>query len=267
MIPSAQPAMNAIIIDDEETACHNLQHILLEFVSTPLRVLGTATDTSTAEQLMQQHQPDVIFLDIDMPLENGFDFLERIQPFSFEVIFVTAYDEYAVKAFRLNALDYILKPVNIQELNSAVQKLYERYELRKLAGNRLNRVFYKLPEQPDRWNPTHIQLREGSEIVSVRFDDLLYFEASSSYCKVVFWKRGIEKSITMGYPLAEYEGLLPAGQFYRIHKSYLVNGAQISKLLKEEHPAVVLKNGARLPVGRRRYQAFLAFMKANNYLV
>jgi two-component system LytT family response regulator len=260
MIP-IQKTLSAIIVDDEEEACNNLRNILYKFVNKPVEILGVATNTKAAEILINHHKPDVVFLDVDMPQESGFAFLERIQLISFEIVFVTAYDEYAIKAFRLNAIDYILKPINLSELNNAVQKLYERCHFKQMTDGQ---SFRSLPEQISSREPSCIRLRDGHEIVPVGFKDLLYFEARGSYSNIVFLKDTVEKNIIMGYPLAEYEELLPVNQFYRIHKSYLINCIHIHRLLKEENPFVVLKNGLKLPVGRRRYHGFLAFIQSEN---
>src|ERR1700740_2529996 len=122
-MPADHLSLNVLIVDDEMEACANLQHILSEYVDKEINIVGIANNTREAEAAIAKAAPAAVFLDIEMPNENAFHFLERIAPFNFEVIFVTAYDEYAVKAFKLNAVDYILKPISINELNQAVQRL------------------------------------------------------------------------------------------------------------------------------------------------
>src|SRR4051812_32436582 len=124
-MPANEKAMRVLIIDDEQEACDNLKNILSEYIDSNIHVLRTANDTIAAQWLITELNPDAIFLDIDMHNENAFEFLQRIYPYNFEIIFVTAYDEFAIKAFKLNAIDYILKPINIDELTNAIIKLRE----------------------------------------------------------------------------------------------------------------------------------------------
>src|ERR1700689_5825299 len=125
-MPSDNALLNVLIVDDEMEACDNLKNILMEYVDKEINIAGIANNTREAEAQINNFLPDAVFLDIEMPNENAFHFLSRISPFGFEVIFVTAYDEYAIKAFKLNAVDYILKPISIAELTAAVQKLKEK---------------------------------------------------------------------------------------------------------------------------------------------
>src|SRR5690242_15259365 len=125
-MPANSKSLQVLIVDDEKKACTNLKNILLEFVDPGIVIAGIANSTAEAESLIADTTPDAIFLDIEMPTENAFHFLDRISPVNFEVIFVTAYEEYAVRAFRLNAVDYILKPISIAELKKAVQRLKDR---------------------------------------------------------------------------------------------------------------------------------------------
>ncbi len=135
-MPLYSKQIQILIVDDEKKACANLRNILLEFVDPGLQIVGEANSTMEAEQLIAIHKPDAIFLDIEMPNENAFHFLERIAPFDFEVIFVTAYEEYAIRAFRLNAIDYILKPISIKDLSTAVQKLKDRIRHKRIIDNK-----------------------------------------------------------------------------------------------------------------------------------
>src|SRR5690242_12534892 len=115
--------IRAILVDDEIEACENLINIFRKYVPYPVEIIGVFHNTRDLEAGLPELKPDVVFIDIEMPDENAFQFLERLQEVNFEIVFVTAYDEYAVKAFKINALDYILKPISIEELNTAVQKL------------------------------------------------------------------------------------------------------------------------------------------------
>jgi two-component system LytT family response regulator len=221
--------------------------------------MGIAQDTAQAEKLINAHQPDALLLDIEMPNENAFSFAERISPVSFEIIFVTAYDEYAVKAFRLNAIDYILKPVNTYDLAAAIRKLKER--IRYKAAIQLPAYEALSRQIKSHAQPQQIYLRDNNSVEIVDFKDLLFIAAKGSYSQVAFLREGQVKQIVMSNSIAEYEELLPADQFYRIHKSYLVNGMHIKQIIKDGNQVVVSGNRFSLPVGRRRHSGLLTFLQ------
>lgn len=255
--------VKVLIVDDEKKACTNIINLLSEYVDADIHVCDVAYSTAEAEIAIKKHSPDALFLDIEMPNENAFQFLERIQPFDFEVIFVTAFDEYAIRAFRLNALDYILKPISIIELRNAVVKLTERIKYKKILENSIsyielsNQVANKVKQQK-------ITLKDGISIEVVDFKDILFVEAQSSYSRIVFIKSGFIKEMTMSNPLTVYEELLPPEIFYRIHRSYLVNCQHIKKIVSDDSNNVLIGQHT-LPIGRRRFISFIEFLKNNKY--
>ncbi len=256
--------LRALIVDDELHACQSLYNLLSGLTGASICVTGTAQSTREAEALIRQHQPDVVFLDIDMPNENAFNFLKRIEPFSFEVIFVTAYDHYAVRAFRLNAVDYILKPVDRSELQKAVEKVQDKMALHHLKQVPLASLSGFGQQVARKAVQDHIVLRSSNRIEVVPFKNILYIEAMRSYSKFLFTSNGVENEFVMSYPITDYEELLPDNLFFRIHRSYLVNRQRITRILREEQPVVLLDNKMKLPVGRRRYPDLLAFLKENS---
>lgn len=253
------PPLNIIIVDDEVEACNNLRNILLRDVDPAINILGVAQDTAQAEMLINAHKPDALLLDIEMPKENAFSFVERISPVDFEIVFVTAYDEYAVKAFRLNAIDYILKPINTYDLAAAIRKLKERVRykasIRQPAYEALSRQLNSHSK------PRQIYLRDNNSVEIVDFKDLLFIAAKGSYSQVVFLKEGQVKQTVMSNSIAEYEELLPEDQFYRIHKSYLVNAMHIKQIIKDGSQVIASGNRFSLPVGRRRHSGLLTFLQ------
>lgn len=264
---NSQPNELAIlIVDDEKKACLNLQNMLLEYVDANINIVGMANCTLTAESLITQHKPDVVFLDVEMPNENAFQFLKRISPLSFEVIFVTAYDEYAVRAFKLNAVDYILKPISIPELKNAVTKLNERLKLRKMLFDTQPDLSALSGQINSKVNQSKIILKGANTIEIVEFKDICFVEAQSSYSRIVFIKQGDFKELVMSNPLSEYEELLPSELFFRIHRSYLVNCLHLKKLANSETNYVDLNGDFKLPVSRRKFSALIEFLKGNAYL-
>lgn len=257
--------VNILIVDDEKKACTNLRNLLVEYVDADINIAGLAHNTLEAEKQINDLHPDAVFLDIEMPKENAFHFLERISPFNFEVIFVTSYDEYAIRAFKLNAIDYILKPISINELKNAVNKLREKLKY-KNSFPPVDSTYTQVSNQiSNKAIPHKIILRSANSSEIVDFDKIHFIEAQGSYSKIVFAKNNAVKEVVMSNPLSDYEELLPADMFYRIHRSYLINCSFISKILKDDSCKIILKDNSVLPVSRRRYPILLEYLKNNRY--
>jgi len=257
--------INILIVDDEKRACRNLKNLLIEYVDPTLNIAGMAYSTKEAESKIAELSPAAVFLDIEMPNENAFHFLDRIAPFDFEVIFVTAYDEYAVKAFKLNAVDYILKPISIDELRNAVKKLKERLKYKSVINN--SAVLYAdiSNQVNNKAKPTTITLRDINSVEMVDFKNICFIEAHGSYSRVLFFKNDVVKEMTMSSPLSDYADLLPPDLFYRIHRSYLINCSRIKNILSDDSNSVIMENNTTLPISRRRYVSLLEFLKIHNY--
>jgi len=261
-----QAKIKILIVDNEKKACDNVKNILLEFVDPEIDIVGVAYNTREAEEKINEFNPDGVFLDIEMPEENAFHFLDRISPVNFEVIFVTAYDDYAIRAFRLNAIDYILKPISISELENAVKKLKEKVRFKQYITHKI--VSYsELAEQVSnktKQNKIRVKHANGNEVID--FNDIYFIEAQSSYSKILFNKNGSVKELTMSHPLSDYEEILPEETFYRIHRSYLINCAQIKQISDYANCRLTLNNDLVVPVSRRKFEPLLEFLKSNDYL-
>jgi two-component system, LytTR family, response regulator len=257
--------INVLIVDDEKNACTNLENMLKEYAGQGINIIGIAHNTVDAEKQILQLKPDAVFLDIEMPKENAFHFLDRIPLINFEIVFVTSYNEYAIKAFRLNAVDYILKPISINELISAVEKLKGRVQYKKILPKN-NLSFAQLSEQVDNiFPPNKIILKSVNVTEVVDFKNIYVVEAQSSYSKIIFHKKNGLKEIVMSNPLSDYEDLLPTDIFYRIHRSYLINCAHIKKIWKDGSNNVTLDGDIVLPISRRRHTLMLDFLKLHHY--
>lgn len=248
---------NALIVDDEIEACKNLQALLLQCKSYQVNIIGIANNTAQAEKILSQILPDVIFLDIEMPEENAFQLLSRLGQVPFEIIFVTAYEDYAIKALKLNALDYILKPLCLEELNFAIQKLIERrYSWQpgeKIVSNFLTQFSKKNTNNS-------IVLRDKSEFLIVEIKNIVFIEAENSYARFHFFDLENPRVILMSHPLSYYEELLSSEVFFRAHKSYLVNYNFIQKLIRNESSSLLLKTNQTIPISRRRFQLLIDFL-------
>ena len=259
--------INVIIVDDEKEACTNLEFILKEYVDADINVVGLANSTAEAEKLIRALSPDAVFSDVEMPNENAFQFLQRIAPLPFEVVFITAYDEYAIRAFKLNAIDYILKPISIVELKNAVEKLKQRIAYKKALIIDENNISYSelATLVSNKARHQKITLKDNNRVEVVNIANILFIEAQGSYCKVYFLKDNNPREIIVSTSISDYEELLPADIFYRIHKSYLINCTHVSKILKEDAAQVVMKDKNTLPVSRRRFLPLIEFLKSNEY--
>ncbi len=260
MQPAKTECMKILIVDDEELICENLKAILSEHINYNISIAGMANDTCAAEQLIAVSQPDLVLLDINMPGENAFEFLHRLGNFSFEVIFVTAHDEFALKAFKLNAIDYILKPISISDITIAIGKARERLIQKKIASG--NPSFYSkiLQQVYNKSSPDQFTFRDNKTVNIIPFKDIIYLEAKGAYSRIYYTHNNREQSFIMSHSLSEYEQLLPYELFYRVHKSYLINRMHVMNVTRSGNPATLLTDNRSLPVGRRRLSKFLSFL-------
>jgi two-component system LytT family response regulator len=253
--------LKVIIVDDEPTACDNLKNTLLQYVDCSIDICAIAHNTEEALHHIEQYKPDALFLDIEMPAENAFHFLLRIYPFDFEIIFVTAFDEYAVRAFKLNAIDYILKPISITEIRQATDRLLQKIAYKKLTEERSVEYKELVAQMTGNDVPKKIFLKEQNNVVAVAFTDIYLVEAMGSYSKLNFLREGKEQQIVMSHSIADYEELLPKDVFFRIHKSYLINCCYLKKVTKDHCVSIEIKETYHIPVSRRRYPFMLEFIK------
>lgn len=181
---------------------------------------------------------------------------------NFEVVFVTAYDEYAIRAFKMNAVDYILKPISIPELKEAMKKLKEKIQIRSVFRD----IDYDglLQQVTSKAKGHKITLKDNNVVEVVDFKDIFFIEAQGSYFKVVFVKDHMAREIVMCGSLTDYEELLPPELFFRIHKSYIINCLHVKNIIKDEHSQVVIKDNFTLPVSRRRYAPLIEYLKHNH---
>ncbi|SDD92307.1 LytR/AlgR family response regulator transcription factor [Niabella drilacis] len=240
--------MNAIIVDDEAHNIENLQGILSRGFPA-ITVLGTAATINAAAALITAQTPDLVFLDIQMGKETGFDLLKRLPERGFEVIFVTAYDQYGIQAIKFAALDYILKPIDENELKAAIEGAVEKWS-RKQSYQQLNFLINHLKGTGKA--PAKIALPLFQETRYVAVDSIVRCEAQNTY--VYFYLNNGEK-ILVSRPLKEYDELLAPGGFIRCHQTHLVNPVFIKSLLKEDGGCLLLTNEEKIPVSKAKRDA------------
>ncbi len=223
-----------LLIDDEEDALENLRELITHFCPQ-ITIVATASTTTEAYRLIQLHKPDFLFLDIHLNGESGFDLLEKFPERTFGVIFTTAHMDYALKAIKHSAVDYLLKPIDVKELQTAISLAIEKsrtHSPKKILSN----------DAHERIVLTH----RGQQVVK-KLTEILYCEADSNY--TIFHFTEGEKIVT-SKTLKEYQQLFQTG-FLRVHAKYLVNSAEISSICTAKD-LIALKNGKYIPVSRRK---------------
>lgn len=236
--------MKTLLLDDE-VFCTDVLNILIQKHCPSLEVVAVFNDPMLALDYLNHHQVDVIFLDIEMPVLNGFDLLRRLPKLQSKVIFTTAYDQYALKAFRFNAIDYLLKPIDKTELMEAAAKLKDT----PLLSQSLIQYFSDWQNNP---GTKKILLPIGQEIIFVNADQIICCEAEGSYCKV--YCEGQPKPYLLSRNLKDLEEMIQLPQFIRPHASWLVNTKFIDKIVKSEGMEIILSNQIHIPVSRSKKQ-------------
>ncbi len=234
--------MNCIIIDDERHCIKTLSS-LIESNFREVKIQAVCLDSSKAHDLIIRYKPDFIFLDIEMPLLNGFDLLAQFETLFFEVIFTTAYDSYAIKAIKYSALDYLLKPIDKEDLAAAIEKI------RSKQGAISKHQVQMASAVNNRQVPDTIALPTSDGLTFTSVDSIVYCVADGGYTRMVL----ADKSrLMLSKTLHDVEELLGDYNFFRIHNSTLVNLKQVKKYIRGEGGEVVMSNGESLQVARTR---------------
>jgi len=242
--------INALIVDDEPKNIRILQGLLAE--SCPdVRITGEAVSAETAMPLIAEKRPDLVFLDIEMPHGNAFDLLDRIMPIDFEIIFITAFDAYTLKAFKYSALDYLLKPVSIDELKTAVIKAKERIRVKNI-NVQLQNLLFNINKPNSSLQKIALPNNEG--LVFVQLSEIIRFEAKGGYTYV--HTNDNQKYISSRI-IKEYEEILPADIFFRIHNSHIINLNFVKKYHKGRGGLIEMSDDALIEVATRRKEEFL----------
>ena len=247
--------LTAIIIDDETSSRNALRQKLTNHCPDIL-IIGECENGEEGIKMLARQTPDIIFLDVEMPRMNGFTMLQQLTDKNFEVIFITAYDHYAIRAIKFSALDYLIKPVEVEDLKAAVEKLTQKRK-QPAGNNRIELLLQNFLDDKKAHQRIAISSMEGLQFLLT--DDIIYLEANSNYTN--FYLTGNRK-ITASKTLKDFEELLPPSVFIRIHHSYLINKNGVEKYIKGDGGQVVMKNGVTLDVARRKKDEF---MKAVGY--
>lgn len=254
--------LRALVVDDEEFARKNLT-MLLEEYCPEIEVIGEASRKDQAKAIIESSHPDVVFLDIRMPSgAEGFELLEEIDNKDFLVVFVTAFKDYAIRAFNASAVYYILKPIDIEELKTAVQRLVDTKKVYSEDPDNYNTYFESLKElsrnllHNKQSNRIAISHTKGLKIVE---DDTITHLEASGNCTTIYFEDGSRYLDTR--TLKVYENLLNPNKFCRVHKSHIINLDRLQEYVNEDGHFAVLKGGIRVPVARNRVTEFVKMLK------
>lgn len=242
--------LHAIIIDDEFNGIRSLELLIKKFVND-VKIVALTTNPIEGVALINNYRPDIVFLDINMPTLNGFEVLEKLQYNSFHLIFTTAHQEYAIKAIKQAATDYLLKPIDVSDLQNAVEKVKDRLK----SKSEIPDVQHLLKEIVGLKN-LRVPLHSKSSIEYVTPSMIVYIEAHASGSRVLLTNAMM---MDVGSTLKEYEQLLCKEGLYfmRIHNSYIINLNYVSRYLKEDGGFVVLQGKKTIPVSKLKKEEFL----------
>ncbi|QOR76379.1 MAG: response regulator transcription factor [Thermoflavifilum sp.] len=249
------PVIKAMIVEDEQKNIDILKNILEKYCEE-VELVGSATSVEEAEALLEEIDPDVLFLDIEMPPHKGFELLEKFDRPRFDVVFITAYEEYALTAIKFSALDYLLKPIKVGEVQQALAKVRERKEknIRSTAPTSYLKDYLK--NSGAGLSKIVIPVNDGYNIIDLK--DIVYCEALDSYTRVKL-TNGTHHVVSKS--LKEYEEMLEDKGFYRVHKSYLINVNHIVKIIKGVGAAVIMSDKQNIPISNRKKNEFFDYLR------
>ena len=242
--------IKAILIDDEENSISSLKEKLLAHC-TQVKIIACCNNAAKGIEAIDSLQPDIVFLDIEMPVMNGFVMLQQLKYKNFELIFTTAYDHYAIKAIRYSALDYLVKPIEIEDLKTAVLKAEEKRN-HSYPNPQIELLVEQLINKKNSFNRIAIPTIEGLHFIKV--EDIIYLEASSNYTHIFTTEK---KKYIASHTLKDFEDMLPPEIFLRIHNSYIINKNFTEKYIRGEGGELVMIDGKHIPVSREHKKELL----------
>lgn len=243
--------MKTLIVEDEQKSREMLAGIIQKNCPE-LKVVGLANNVKEGVEMLKSLKPELVFLDISMPDGSGFDLLEQVQGHKFELIFATASDQHAIRAIKYSACDYLLKPIDIDELKAAVTKAVNRRLSAPPSMENLQFLIQQLKRPDDNYQKITLPTGNAFEIVSIK--DIIRCEADTSY--TVFYLTE-KRKLMVSAGLKNYEELLPESDFIRVHHHHLINMNHVVRFLKVDGGYAVMSDGTQIEISRRKKDAFL----------
>ncbi|UTW61699.1 response regulator transcription factor [bacterium SCSIO 12741] len=244
--------LNAVLVDDEKSARINLRNLLNNYCPE-VQVLGDFEKPHEAISFLQDHPVDCLFLDVQMPSISGFEFLDRLGDSSLPIIFVTGHSEYAIQALRANALDYLLKPINIDELEQAVEKVASSIQEKKSSQINLQELASAFLAGGANSAKSCLKIPQAHGFKMVETADLIRISADGGYSRL-FYQNGDTELVSKN--LGYFESLLPKYNFYRVHHSHLINLDFFQEYTQKDGSQAILKDGTRILISQRKNKEF-----------
>ena len=238
-------------MEDEVHSREALKNLLLEFCEG-VEIVGLASDVASAVSSIKETSPDLIFLDVELQTGTGFDVLDQVGDIHFDIVFTTAFEQYAVKAIKLSSIDYLLKPIDIEELQRAVEKAKEKQD-EGIQKRKLEALMSNLGSSGKK--KICLATNEGIEFINIL--DIMYCEANGSYTNF-YLTNGT--TILVSKNLKEYETVLSDQNFMRVHNSFLINLGEVKKFVKSEGGYILMKNNAQISISQKKRDEFIERM-------
>ena len=242
--------IRCVLIDDESNSLEMMEWLLKTYCPQ-VKIEAMCNAASKGIEAINKYKPDLVFLDIEMPHMNGFDMLEQFDKLFFDVVFCTAYDQFAIRAFKYSALNYLLKPVDPEDLKETIRRIEEK---KTTPSKEQIELLFQNIKQTVKPTAQRIALTTGDGMIFVPTSDILYCQAESNYTSVVL---AGGKKIVVSKVLKEIDEALSGPDFFRVHNSYLININQISKFVRGDGGYVVMQDGATVSISRSRRQEFM----------
>lgn len=246
-------SLNAIIVEDEKHSRETLKNLLEEFC-VDVKVIETAANVDEAVTKIAALHPDVVFLDIELQTGTGFDVLSQLRDINFEVIFTTAFEQYAIKAVKFSSLDYLLKPIDLEELQKSIEKAKKKKN-QEVYKKQLETLMLNLKQQHPKLNKICLSTADGFEFINTA--DILYCKAEGSYTAFIL---NNNSKLLVSKHLKEYESLLGEQQFMRVHNSFLINLNEVKKFVKSDGGYIIMNNNDTVSISRAKKDDFLELM-------
>jgi two-component system, LytTR family, response regulator len=238
--------LKVVIVEDELHSRESLKNLLIEFCGGVL-VCGAAANVSEGVDVIRREKPDLVFLDVELQTGTGFDLLRQLGEIDFDLVFTTAFEQYAIQAIKCSSLDYLLKPIDLDELLQAVEKANKNYKNRHIQSQ-LDVLLSNL-DKPRLSSSKKIALSTAEELEFVDIDDIVLCEANGAYTTIYLTSN---RQIVVSKHLKEYETMLEDYQFFRTHNSFLVNLKQVQRFIKTEGGYLLMKNQSRVSVSPKK---------------
>jgi len=247
--------IRVVIVEDEKHSRETLKNLLNEFCNN-VEIVGMAGSVDEAISMISTNKPDLVFLDIELQTGTGFDVLNHLNDLHFEVVFTTAFEHYAIKAIKFSSLDYLLKPIDIYELNLAVEKAREKKD-DSVKQKKLEVLLNNIKAQPEGERKICLATQESIEFINIR--EIIYCEASGSYTNF-HMKSGSKLLVSKN--LKEYENMLADYNFMRVHNSFLINLREVKSLVKSEGGYIVMNDNSQISISPKKRDVFMEKMSA-----